>query len=97
MARWPWYFYDVRFMSDRFHECNHTVCSWRYKSSEYKGENVKWNTSAAEQVNSRLAMRDRSTRFMNVPNAANALKLNIMQQNVDSYEKAKEAANTVSS
>lgn len=91
MAREPDYFFPVRFMSDKFHQCNHTTCAWRYRSSEYKDESIYWNTSAAEQINAMLEKTTRSTRWNNLPNACSSSHAFLAQHNVTSFWKATDA------
>ncbi len=62
------YFSETRFLSDRWHESNHSVCSWRYKATEYADPKiVNANTSCVEQVNNILQTRKaRSIRWMSL-------------------------------
>ena len=90
-SREPDYFMGVRFLCDRFHECNHTTCSWRYRLSAYP-DKVEINSAAAEQVNSKQEKRAKSIRGMNLPHAIISSTCFLCQHNVEQWLKAEAAA-----
>jgi len=68
-------FYQTRFISDRFHETNHSTCCFRYRCSNHLDALVSTsNTSAVEQVNnSTKAATQRSVRWMTLTHAISYL------------------------
>ena len=94
MSREPDFFIGSLFVSDRFHECNHKVCSWRYKSSAYAAcRSTPWNTSSAEQLNSKLDKRAASIRWMNLENAVSSSAMFMAGNNIDAWKKSEAWAN----
>jgi hypothetical protein len=85
MYREPIYFSNTRFLSDRFHESNHTVCSWRYHSSVYRDPIIAGaNTSCVEQVNNILQSRKaKSVRFMSLETAVMYISIFFTLHNIE--------------
>jgi hypothetical protein len=68
-------FFKTRFLSDRFHESNHSTCCWRYRCSNNTDQVVAMsNTSAVEQVNNLVkTCTQRSVRWMTLTHAISYL------------------------
>lgn len=71
MHRYWWYFFNTKFICDRFHASNHSTCSVVYQPSQHTDDAVtSANTQGCEQNN---AMLDRNTkasiRYMSLWNA----------------------------
>ena len=75
-------FYDDESMT---RENNHTVCSWRYQSSEYLDPSiVKANTSCVEQINKVLQTKKaRSIQWMSLPVAVMYFSLFLTMHNIN--------------
>lgn len=52
MHRYWHYFFQTRFLCDKFHATNHSTCCVRYRPAAYMGDDISGaNTQAVEQVN----------------------------------------------
>jgi hypothetical protein len=74
MLREPAWASSIRWLSDKFHETNHSTCSCTFRSTKHP-KAIEWNTSGAEQINSRMQRKAKSFRCMNLKNAVNAMAI----------------------
>jgi hypothetical protein len=88
--REPRFYKDCRCLSDKFHSCNHTSCSWGFRMGRYPGSfelvpgvTVKQvNSEAAEQCNSVLENIRTSLAYMSHDNYITYLRHFLTLRNI---------------